>query len=211
MALSEVAICNVGLLKLGAGRIVNLTDDNVNARHCNIAYVPMRNRELRANAWNFSIQREILAADATAPKFNYAKAFVLPNGSLRLLLPPRLGLDWKIEDHNGQTAILSNDGTSLEIRYIATITDPLRFDPLFDDMLSCRIALEIMEAVTQSLSKLDAIKQEYKLLKAEAKRLNAFEQIPQDEPIDSWIAARQQGSVYATNRGWMVGVGGRDY
>lgn len=211
MATSNVLICNLALQKVGQSRIVALDDDNSNARHCNVCFEPLRDRELRASAWNFAVKRATLAASATIPEFNYNLAFPLPTDLLRLLLPPRLGLDWKIEAIDGSPAILTNDGTSLEIRYIAKITDPTKFDALFVEMLAAKIAWHLCEVLTQSNTKKQMLKEEYKDLRAEAKRLNAFEQIPSEEPMDSWLAARQQGSIYATDRNWMSGVGGSEY
>ena len=161
--------------------------------------------------WNFALQRATLAASATAPDFKYSYAFPLPADALRILLPPRLGLDWKIESHEGSPAILTNDGSALEIRYVAKITDPTKFDACFVEMLACKIAWHLCEVITQSNTKKAALNAEYLELKKEAKRLNAFERTPEEEPLDSWIAARQQGSIYATDRGWMVGAGGSEY
>ena len=39
-----------------------------------------------------------------------------------------------------------------------------------------------------------------------AETRHARERTPDAEPLDGWIAARQQGSIYATDRGWMVGI-----
>ena len=211
MAISNVTICNLALQKLGQSRVVALNDDNSNARHCNVCFEPLRDRELRAALWKFALKRATLAASATAPDFTYAYAFPLPTGCLRVLLPPRLGLDWKIESHEGAPAILTNDGTALEIRYVAQITDPVQFDPIFVEMLACKIAWHLCEVITQSNTKKQALNAEYLELKKEAKRLNATERTPDAEPLDGWIAARQQGSIYATDRGWMVGTGGSEY
>lgn len=211
MAVSNVLICNLALQKLGQSRIVSLDEDNSNARHCNVCFEPLRDRELRASVWNFSIKRATLAAHATAPDFTYSYAFPLPTDTLRLLLPPRLGLDWKVEDHEGSPAILTNDGTSLEIRYVAKITDPTKFDALFVEMLACKIAWHLCEVITQSNTKKQGLQAEYADLKREARRSNALERIPEEEAMDSWVAARQQGSIYQSDRSWIVGAGGSGY
>ena len=211
MAVSNVSICNLALQKLGQSRIVSLDEDNSNARHCNVCFEPLRDRELRAAMWNFSIKRATLAAHATAPDFTYSYAFPLPTDALRIILPARLGLDWKIESHEGSPAILTNDGSSLEIRYVAKITDPTKFDALFVEMLACKIAWHLCEVITQSNTKKQALNAEYTELKREAKRINAFERIPEEEPQDSWVAARQQGSIYQTDRSWIIGAGGSGY
>jgi len=211
MAVSNVSICNLALQKIGQARITALDEDNSNARHCNVCFETLRDKELRAAMWNFALKRATLAASATAPDFKYSYAFPLPSDALRVIFPPRLGLDWKIESHEGSPAILTNDGSSLEIRYVARVTDPTKFDMSFVEMLACKIAWHLCEVITQSNTKKQALSDEYTDLKKEAKRLNAFERIPEEQPLDSWIAARQQGSIYLTDRGWMVGAGGSDY
>lgn len=195
MAISNVTICNLALQKLGQSRIVSLDEDNSNARHCNVCFEPLRDRELRAAAWNFALKRATLAASATEPEFFFGYAYPLPADCLRVNMPTRHGLDWKIEQHEGVPAILTNDSGALEIRYTAKVTDPAQFDPLFVEMLACKIAWHLCEVITQSNTKKQALNAEYLELKKEAKRLNAFEKTPASEPLDSWVAARQVGSL----------------
>ena len=132
---SEVEIANRALQKLGAARITSLTDNSVNARACNACYTVLRDSELRAHPWNFSISRAILAADATVPVFTRANAFQLPSDFLRLLpRDPEDNIDfhdWQIE---GQK-IYTNDAAPLHIRYVAQVTDPNKMDVLFRETL----------------------------------------------------------------------------
>lgn len=191
MAVSVVAICNIALQKLEASRISSLEDDSTNARESNACYEHCRNLELRAHAWNFAKKRAQLAADATEPDFDYDAAYPLPSDYLRLLMPTTEGLDWRIESHEGQTSILSNDGAPLEITYIAKITDPTKFDPLFDEMVACRMAKQMCKKITGSNTKKDDIDDDYDAAKAEAKRLNAFENTPIEQGEDGWLSARR--------------------
>lgn len=201
MATSVVSICNLALQKLGASRITAMSDASKNARAVDACYEALRDKELRAAKWKFSITRATLAPSATAPDFTYAYAFVLPTDCLRPLFPARLGLDWKVENHNGDPAILTNDGDTLEIRYIAKVTDPTKFDALFVDALACKIAWHICEEITQSKSKKDDLREEYILAMREARRLNALEIGQQKQPVDEWLAARRTGQLYNSEWG----------
>src|SRR4051812_44976933 len=107
MATSDVSICNLALQKLGATRIAALTDNSRNARAVAACYEQMRDRELRANPWNFAKARAQLAAAGTAPAFDYNNAFPLPTDFLRLILPQQVGLDWRMESQDNQRVILS--------------------------------------------------------------------------------------------------------
>lgn len=191
MAASDVAIANLALQKLGASRIVSLTEDTREARSMNSCYEHIRDTELRRHNWNFARQRSTLAASATDPDFDYDYAFPLPTNCLRLLPPNVHGLDWRIESHEGQSSILTNDGDALEINFIARITDPTRFDSCFAEMLACRLADHCCEELTQSNAKKQAINRDYRDARAEARRTNAFENISEETPEDPWLAARR--------------------
>lgn len=195
MAVSDVAICNLALQKLGAARISSLSDASKNARECNAAYEFLRDKELRANRWKFAIKRVTLAPHATTPDFTYTYAFILPSDCLRVLFPARLGLDWKIENHQGSPAILTNDGDTLEVRYLARITDPTKFDACFVEALACKLAWHLAEALTQSNTKKEASALEYKMTMAEARRMNAVELGVLKQPVDEWLAARRTGQL----------------
>lgn len=205
---SETDICNRALQRLGAKRIVSLTQDTPNARSCNVAYAALRDAELRSNPWNFAIARAQLAASSTAPLFGKAYAYPLPSDFLRLLSPDpnadytsAIGVDWgttgtwqgnfsypdlQIE---GQS-IFSNFPPPLQIRYVSKVTDPNVMDPLFREALSARIAVELCEEITQSNTKLAAISEAYKEIVAEARRTRALENPPKLPVVDSFITVR---------------------
>ena len=184
---SEVSICNIAIQKVGGTRITSLTQANSReAFSCNNCYAEMRDLELRAHVWNFSRKRVILAPDSVAPLFDFGYAFTLPTDCLRPIIPTRLNIDWQIESNK----ILTNDGTSINLVYIAQITDPNAMDELFRELLACRIAAQICEEITQSGSKLQNIAQQYKDAKAEARKINAIEQGIPTQSVAPWDAIR---------------------
>ena len=198
MATSDVSICNLGLQKLGATRIVSMSENSRNAKSVNACYESLRDKEQRAYLWNFCKTRVTLAPSSVVPDFMYNQAFMLPADFLRLIKPARLGLDWHIERHDGGLAILTNDGDTLEVRYIAKVTNPALFDPLFVEMLACKIAWHCCEDITQSNTKKAAINAEYMELRAEARKTNAFELPKQPQPVDEWLVARHTGQLVNT-------------
>ena len=191
MAVSEVTICNLALQKLGEARITSLSEDSPRARSCNAAYEFIRDRELRAHKWNFAKKRATLAPSSVTPDFDFDDAFPLPTDFLRLLPPNTSSLDWQIENHEGSPSILTNDGDTLEIVYIARITDTAKFDMLFVEMLACKLALHLCEDRTQSNTKKADIQAEYRELRREARLINAFENGSEEPPEDSWLLARR--------------------
>ena len=197
---SETFVANIGLQKLGAASIVSMSDDSREARAMNSCYSLMRDRELRAAVWNFSVHREILAPSITVPEFGFNHAFLLPNGLLRILPPPQ-DVDWTIENIDSVPHLLTNDGEVLNLRFVKRVTDATIFDVLFIEMLACKLAWHLCELITQSNTKKADLKEEYKDLRNEARRINAFEKPSPQEPIDPWLISRRTG----TEMNWLRG------
>ena len=191
--ISQTRVANHALQKLGAQLITSMDEDTREARTVKACYSILRDRELRAHSWNFSIKRVALAPSATVPAFGFAKAFPLPADCLRIL-PSARHVDWTIENINGVSHILTNEGTVIYLRYVARITDEAAFDELFVDMLACKIAWHCCETITQSNQKKADVMAEYKEARAEARRINAFEQASPQEPEPPWLVARRAGS-----------------
>lgn len=187
---SEVEVANVALSRVGAARVTALTENSVEARAVNAVLTVLRDVELRAHVWNFAIKREQLAEDATAPTFGPSSAFTLPSDFIRLLPPdPELhsnDLDWRIEGRK----VLTYDTAPLDIRYVYRVTDPNIMDPLFRQAWALRVARAICEPLTQSNSKLQLIDAEYRDVLVMARKADALEEPPVDQPEDTWVTVR---------------------
>ena len=179
---SEVEISNRALQRLGATRIASMEDTSKNGRACDVCYEPLRDAALRAHPWSFAVKRVSLAADTIPPAFGFDLAYSFPTDALRILLPKDHTTDWTVEGRK----ILTDWAAPLEIRYVAQVIDPNTMDPLFREALSCWMALEMCEELTQSNTKKAGIKDDLKDILAEARRTNAIERIPVESPDDSW-------------------------
>lgn len=200
-AQSITGIANRALQMVGDAAILNLTDNSPQARAANNCYDACRRAELRAHRWNFAKRRTLLAASTDTPPFGYAYAFPLPSDCLYVPLTNDWDEDWHLE---GRT-ILSNandsplsanpppPGPALALVYVADITDPTLFDALFCEALSARMAVEMVERLTQSNQKLAAMQNKYQFAIAQASSANAFEQLAIEPPEDSWIVGRGFG------------------
>ncbi len=187
---SNVEICNRALQKLGAKRIVSLTEDSTNARACNVAFGPVKLAELRKHTWSCATKRASLAADTDEPLFTRDYAYTLPSDWVRLIdNDPEDNFatkDWQIEGKK----IITNDSAPLEIRYIYEIDDPNEMDPLLREAISSKLALELCEELTQSNTKKADLREDYKEIMSEAKRANAVERVAGESPDSLWITAR---------------------
>lgn len=200
-AQSSTSIANRALQMVGAASIMALTDNSAEARAANNCYDACRRAELRAHRWNFAKKRTVLAPLSDAPAFGYDYAFQLPSDCLYVPLTNDWDEDWKLE---GRTILtnLSVSPTSeahvtgspaLALAYVADVTDPTLFDAAFCEALAARMAVEMVERLTQSNQKAQVMQGKYKAAIDEAASANAFEQLAADPPQDDWITARGFG------------------
>ena len=133
--------------------------------------------------------------DAASPN-----AFMLPYGYLKEApQDPKAGSqtylgapsggwysDWVIE--NG--LILSRFPEPIQFRFSADVVNVGQFDSMFCIGFAAAIAATICEEVTQSVSKLSTIRQEYQKAMIEARLTNGIEQGPTEPPEDSFLTCR---------------------
>lgn len=86
--------------------------------------------------------------------------------------------------------ILTRDRNLIMLRFAADIADVTQMDNMFCEGLSCRVAGEVCEPLTQSTSKLQAIAGEYKVFMGDARAVNGIEQGPIEAPEDDFITCR---------------------
>lgn len=191
MAQSVTGICNRALQLVGAAQqILNLTDNTREARACTRAYDPCRRAEIRAHPWNFAIARAQLAADTAGPPFGPVYRFPLPTDCLRVLVPKSASCDWNVEGR----AIVATEDTPLNIRYMADVEDSTQFDAMFCEVLAYRIALAIVEDMTQSNAKKAGLQGDYKNVLIEARKVDALESVPERAAESEWLTSRYYDS-----------------
>ena len=185
---SETLIANRAMDKLGASRITSLSEDSHEGRACSGVFEILRDAELRSHPWSFATKRAQLAADSVKPSFGKANYFTLPSDFLKLI---ESDVNLNSEDRIIEGRKIATDESGpLNIRYTARITDVGLMDPLFVEMLACMIALELCETLTQSNSKKESIREDYKNAMIKAKKANAFERPPMQPPEDEWLTIR---------------------
>lgn len=173
MANSEVEICNIAITKIGhEGFINSLSEDSKAARVMNYLYAPMRDVVLRSHLWRFARKRAALAPLTDSVAFDGGKYFQIPSDCLRVV-----GTDrnyqygrWIVEGDK----ILS-DATTMNIVYIAQITNVALMDPLFVDALAAKLAYEGCMAITKDATVKNAMAQEYKMAVMRAAHASATE------------------------------------
>lgn len=126
--------------------------------------------------------------------------FRLPNGFLReapqdskqgivsyLGAPSGLPYDdWVLEGN----WLVSRDEQVIILRFVADVADVTLMDPMFCEGFAARLALEIVEPLTQSNGKLQTISQVYRTFMGEARAVNGIETGTTEPPLDDYISAR---------------------
>jgi hypothetical protein len=199
VATSDVAIANLALTKLGDLRITALTDNTKPARELNAIYGMLRDKLQRTFNWRFCVKRASLAEDVATPVFDYSHQYTLPADCLRVLQinayypAPDLsdlissgGQEYVIEGGK----ILTRSSGSLNLRYLARISDPTKFDSAFDDAFAGLLAYNVCEPLTQSDAKKNAALRDYRMALMDAIRANAIENPPESIADTTWLTVR---------------------
>lgn len=190
--LTDVQIINNGLSKLSSSRIKSINPPNTPLEQFMASNYPQwKVSELTRRRWMFALTRNyaLTLTDVLDDGSCKPNVYNLPNDCLRPLRSNRT--EW---EQRGKQIYSENDTLTLD--YIRNVTED-QFDPLFNDVLSARIAMDSCEYVTQSNTKYANMGQWYKDCILEAGMVNAFirgpENIEKSDESFEWISARECG------------------
>jgi len=185
MSATETSIANSALAKLGADRIIGLSDDTREARLLSEQFPKIRDDLLRAHPWNFAIKRVSLAALTTTPPFGFNLEYQVPSDCLRVLNVDSNGILWEREGNK-----ILTDSPSLGIRYVSKVTTPGSFDSCFCEVLACLLASDICFAVTQSTSLKESLDKQARQKLREARSFDGQEGGPTRTYAKEWLNSR---------------------
>ena len=178
MATTFVEIANRAITYLGGDPITSLADDTKEGRACNRVYEQTRDQLLRDHPWNFAIKRASLAANATAPEYEYTNAFDFPDNTLRIIDVDTTE-EWAVEGRQ----IVTDGVAPLQIVYIERVADPNLFDAKFIEAYSLRLAADIAYDITASQTVAATAEQKFASMMKEARLIDGQESL-------SWLDSR---------------------
>ena len=148
--ITETAICNMGLGKLGALRIDDVeTDSSIQAIQCRLHYEQTRDALLRSISWRFARARTELTQDGTDPDFEWDNQFILPDDFLRFRsIYEETGTTSKSRRHALEGQRLLTNLSEVSLRYIKKVTDPTEFDSLFIEVFTWIMANKMIGPLT---------------------------------------------------------------
>ena len=187
---SDVDICNSALNIIGASNIIALTEDSKSGRVCNQRYEFVRDSVFRAHPWNCLIQRTSLAQLSDAPSYEYAYQYTLPSDPYCLRV-----LDVEGEVASGVVYVIEgrkllSDEGSINLRYVARVTDANEYDSLLSETISARMAHEISYTLANSASMAEQLWNLYLMKLSEARYADATEGTPAEIVSDSFTTGR---------------------
>lgn len=185
---TPVEIINLGLGKIAASTVTNITPARTPIeKHCAAGYPHWRDSELAKRRWTFALKKEPLTRTTDDPyDTDRPYRYALPNDCIRPLRDKRT--TWR-----RFAQFLHSPEPTLMLEYTARINEAY-MDPLFVEVLACRVAQECAEFATQSNTKGGSADEKYRLALNEAGRNNAFtldvEDMTSPDESDEWILGR---------------------
>jgi len=183
---TKVEICNLAIRMIGAKRITSLDDEAEEARVLTDIYDRMLDEVLVAYPWNFALKRSALTRLATTPTYEYDYAYALPADCLRVVeAEDHAYEDFQVEDNK-----LLTDSESLNVRYIARVTDPTKYSPLFIQAFTARLSAELAYPLTNDAGLAKNKFDEFQLKVSQARSTNAQEGTARKIERNSWLENR---------------------
>lgn len=186
--LTDVQVINLGLSKIAASRITSIAPPGTSLeKYMAVNYKEWKRYELTRRRWVFATEDNYLltlndTVDGTAKPYS----FLLPVDCLRPIRD-------KCTEWVQRGRKLWSSYNTLRISYIRNAPEE-EFDPLFNEVLACKIAMESAEYVTQSNSKRQLAESMYDRAVKDASEANAFvvgpEDVQSDDSAFSWLSDR---------------------
>jgi hypothetical protein len=188
MPLTDVDICSVALVKIGANEIVTFDDETFEADVARRLYEVTVRGLVASHPWHFSMAEAELEPVEESPLAGFSTVFALPTDLLRIISAGSSswarGLDYRLAADR-----LHADSNRVVLRYQHR-PDTAAFPPFFTQALIARLAAEFCLPLTESTSRADAL---YKLAAAEhkvARLIDSQQAVPGAVEDFTLIAAR---------------------
>lgn len=164
MTLSDVEICSVALVKIGANGIASFDDDTLEADVASRLYEITLQGLLASHPWHFTLAESDLAPIDEPGQGGFSNVFELPTDQLRIISAGgshrARGLDYRVAGNR----LFCNSGRVV-LSYQRR-PDTATFPAFFVQALIARLAAEFCLPLTEGTSRADAL---YKLAAAELK------------------------------------------
>lgn len=219
---SEVDISNIALGHLGdeaAISAIDPPDGSVQASHCARIYPMARDELIEMHNWRFAVKRKALALLSTTEQpQEWAYTYSYPSACHRVIAvrpenEPTTGnsnlifdeqefltrphtFPFTIEALDDGTQVIYTNVENATVHYVATVTDPTKFSPLFRAALARLMASYLAGPIVKGKAGVEMAKTQLELFekiagpRAKASDANARREVSYDKFIPSSLAAR---------------------
>lgn len=200
---TQTDIVNIGLRRIGANRISNLSSDSTKeAVAARDLFDEARRDVLSQHNWNFAIKRASLTASATAPTYGWDYAYPIPENFIRMISVHPIDSDsasvpYKLEFQSSDDRVLLTDSSTIYIRYVFDQQDMNLAPASFVDTLAWRLARDLAGAMSKSTAAAELAARAYERTLSKAKFSDAYEDYPENLPDGTWVTSR-----YPSSDGW---------
>ena len=177
---SKIDLISNAFLLIGTPTINSLTDGTSRANTAAALYDSTVDSLLTANRWRFAHQRQELSQLSQAPDHTYAYAYQLPADYLMAI---------SIYPHSDRYEIYGDQlHTNLSDVTLDYINRPAetKFPAYFQKVLEYRLAIEFCIPITENRTLKETLKDDYKMILAQAMWADAQGRPPQ-EPVNNPI------------------------
>jgi len=184
-AVGDIAICNSGLIKIGARRISSFDEGSKEAKLCKEQYDKLRDAALEAHPWKFAIKRAELSKLVTTPAFEWDNEFQLPVDCLRVIYMEDRREKFTIEGDK-----LLTNAAEAKVKYISKVTNPDLFGKMFKEYLAHLIASEFSYPLVQSVSLGERIFAKTNIFTRDTRSSDSQQGTPDNFTDDVWLDSR---------------------
>lgn len=185
MAITSTDIVNLAATHLGERRYADpFTDTSPTAELLSFRYDFSRREVLRSHTWGAAKVDISLSADATAPTHTWARRFLVPQDSLRLVNIGNTDLEdlhyreWELKGQYIHTDLTA----PLKITYIQDITDTSLFDALLVESIALHLASTCATAITDDKGLAEGL---YSLYERKVEEAKFTDSLQRRRPVDN--------------------------
>jgi len=194
---SKIEIVNLALTHLGVKVLSSLTETSEGARRVAVVYDFALDEALRARDWTFATKFSTLVElDEDAIEWTYC--YTRPNNCVRVRrilnavtdpkAPPAKFREMMSPDTSVRSIVTDIEGAIAEITY--RVTDTTQYDASFNMAFSYRLAAELAKTLTGDANLGITMMNIFERLNAEAGRLNAGGDQPNEVSTSPFLDAR---------------------
>ncbi len=187
---AALPVVNAALVKLGAARIDSLVQEHPNAYVAHDIYLDELDAELRAHVWNFAKTKRRLAQSGTAPVCGWDRSYPFPVDCLRVVAVHGDDDEAYAPPYEIVGRAIQTDSIECWLTYIRRECDYEVADASFFEVMAYRLAIEMVGAVTGTVSDRDKVRKGYRRAVLRARSVDAIEDYPEQMPESPWVTER---------------------